>query len=150
MAMDRRPEVGDVIVCRRFAVGMRKSEHIDVGEHRFAVQEERIPEQERVQMARATGMEPPTHRTVDFRDDDPSRGRAKFVVIDARLTGGGRVHNDVIPDGWQVTAQRLRRDDSYDPAAETIRFFVPPWAGMSIPLSELTLVGRMERRVDFR
>lgn len=56
---------------------------------------------------------------------DPSRIKAKFVVEKTEMTGGGPAHgpNDIYPDGWQVTARRLRSDDSYDPKGELIRFY---------------------------
>lgn len=42
--------------------------------------------------------------------DDPTRGTAKFVVI------------DVLHDGFDVKARRLNVDDVYDPKGETICF----------------------------
>lgn len=48
-----------------------------------------------------------------------------FVVVEAKLTGGGTGHgkHDIYPDGWEITAKRLKEDGSYDSDSEEIKFF---------------------------
>jgi hypothetical protein len=55
----------------------------------------------------------------------------RYVVLDARLAGGGTGHgpNDVYPDGWQVKARLLKDDGTYDPAGATISFYQTGQAG---------------------
>jgi hypothetical protein len=51
-----------------------------------------------------------------------------WVVEEARMTGGGRAHNDYYPDAWHVTARKLNyvapSSDGpvYDPNNQTITF----------------------------
>jgi hypothetical protein len=47
-----------------------------------------------------------------------------FVVVETKLTGGGTGHgqHDVYPDGWQITAKRLK-DGQYDENGDEIKFF---------------------------
>ncbi len=56
---------------------------------------------------------------------DETRPGATFVVIRAEAAGGGTGHgpNDVYPDGWEIIAQRLNADGSYDPDGERILFY---------------------------
>ena len=63
--------------------------------------------------------------TANVDATDKTRGRARFVVEATEMTGGGTGHGpgDVYPDGWHVTARRLRDDGAYDPDGEVIRFY---------------------------
>lgn len=55
--------------------------------------------------------------------DDPSRGEAEFVVLEARLGGGGTaMFNDHYADGWCLLARRLNDDGSWNPEGELVKF----------------------------
>lgn len=51
-----------------------------------------------------------------------------WVVEDAKMTGGGRAHNDSYPDAWHVWARLLTYENAqataptYDPNAPEIKF----------------------------
>jgi hypothetical protein len=107
----------------------------------------RLNEAERVQMAAATGQIPPELSLIDLGAYDSTRGEAQFVVINARLAGGGKAHNDIIPDGWQVTARRLN-NGYYDPNGEVIYFYTEPAGGGFIDPAAISVVGRMEMRYE--
>jgi hypothetical protein len=46
----------------------------------------------------------------------------KWVVEDAKMTGGGYCHNDYYPDAWHVTARRLNEDGTYNPNGDSVGF----------------------------
>lgn len=56
---------------------------------------------------------------------DAKRPGKRYVVEDTRHAGGGTGHgpHDVYPDGWEITARRLKDDGSYDPDGEVVRFY---------------------------
>ena len=143
----KQPQVGDVLRCAAFAFGCYDSARdrvFIIGEPQDHRVQEFIPEDERVAIAAMIGKTPPKTRVLDYGADDPTRAAARFVVTDARMAGGGKAHNDVIPDGWRVRAQRLRADGSYDPLAEEIEFYTTPQP-MSHYVDHAT-IERLERR----
>jgi len=85
----------------------------------------------------------------DERDDarhSPARGKARFVVLRVDMCGGGYAHGpgDYFSDGLHVTARKLKKDGSFNPRGEKVRFYMSgDFIGMIEP-EEVEIVGRMK------
>lgn len=81
----------------------------------------------------------------------PQRAKAKYVVEDAKMDGGGgrngRGPGDIYPDGWEVTARKLRPDGTYNPKGEVIRFYQS--GSFTCMIETVQLVGKLKKVVDF-
>lgn len=161
MGKQELPQVGDVLVSRRF-VGMVFQYDIPprwfpmpVGQmsarqrKAFDIRTRRLSEDERVRMAAASGKIPP--ETVEEIIGERVTDRAaRFVVEEAKMDGGGTGHgpHDVYPDGWHVVARLLNADGTYNPGGPKISFYMTGcFIGMVKP-EEIDIVARMGRRFE--
>ena len=88
---------------------------------------ETVKEEERVKIAAQTGTIPPKEIKKDISAYDESRGKAEFVVEEARMEGGGHAGHspgDIYPPGWRITARRLNNNGTYNPDGEIIKFYM--------------------------
>lgn len=151
MPKDKLPQIGDIIASPKFAYGYYDGEDKKIvsidGQTKKQPVTFTIGEDERVAEAARTGKIPPKTRRVDLGAYDKSRGGAKFVVENAALEGGGTGHGpfDVYPDGWHVTARRLKKDGTYDPSGECITFYMTGSFTIMVDSKDLRIVGKMER-----
>jgi len=76
------------------------------------------------------------------RDDasDETRGQARFVVINAGYGGETIAYGGPHDTWWEVTAQRLAADGSYDPDGEIIQFKSGGW---DRNIDQVIYLGRM-------
>jgi hypothetical protein len=66
-----------------------------------------------------------------------------WLVEDARMGGGGGAHNDVYPDGWQLSLRKLAPDGQYDPSGETQRVYQGAhWFTTNV--GAVSVVGKMQ------
>jgi hypothetical protein len=78
-------------------------------------------------------------------------GPARFVVVEARLTGGGPTsemsgHSFYVPDGWKVTARKLYQDFyTYNPKGKLIDFFMSPGFCDHVDPNKVMVVDRMRQ-----
>ncbi|MDO8558991.1 MAG: hypothetical protein Q7R84_01540 [bacterium] len=150
MAKKNLPNVGDVIMSPRFAYGYRDGEHNKIiavdGKTMKHPVTYYLSEDERVNLARKTGVFPPRKKTIDLSACDPSRTTAKFIVETARMQGGGTGHgpNDIYPDGWHIQARRLNKDGSYDPNGEVIHFYMSGCFTNIVEPKDIKVVGKMQ------
>ncbi len=71
--------------------------------------------------------------------NDPSRATARYVILEI-TEAGERAFGPPDSSWWEVTAQRLREDDTYDNKAEKIHFRA---VGFQCGIETLTVVARM-------
>jgi hypothetical protein len=80
----------------------------------------------------------------DFPVRNPRRAKACFVVEETGMTGGGKaMFNDEYPDGWEITARRLKGSGAYDEKGELIRFYQS--GCFNCMIKKVTVVGKMRR-----
>lgn len=118
--MTKTLKIGDVITSKRFGYSHRSG-------HRLLVGCETLPV-----------------------DVDPTRGKARYVVINTVLDGGsngpcGMSGHDVYPHGEHIFAQRLNDDDSYSDSNEIIEFYMTGSFINLIPRRAVRVVGHMRR-----
>ncbi len=81
--------------------------------------------------------------------------RGEFVVEEARMTGGGRAHNDTYPDAWHVKARKLTgaicqlTGVKYNPKATLVEFTQHTTSYNTVQ-NGVEQIGKMEKVVDFR
>ena len=95
--VNRRPNVGDVIVSSDFVFG-----NYDYGD---------------------SSKKGPVRITGEQKDKaayDESRGSALFVIEKAYMGGGGEGQNDHYPDYWNMEARRLNADKTHNETGEVI------------------------------
>jgi hypothetical protein len=146
--MSNLPQQGDVITSPKFAFGSFDSNGrfwVD-GTTRVHSVTKRLTEDERVELAAKTGKIPPKQEVTRTPTYDEARGTARFVVTNAKMTGGGTGHgpHDTFPDGWQIEARKLAQDGSYDPSGETIYFYMTGCFTTMVHPGELDVVDRLE------
>lgn len=143
------PEVGDVIMSKKFAGGEYRGDSkkvIDVdGDIRPHISSRYLSEDERVTMAAKTGKIPPKLVETDRSAYDPSRATAKFVVESAKFSGGSPPGtHDPFPDGWHIKARRLNKNGTYSPKGELICFYMTgSFIGLIEP-KDVEIVGKMK------
>ena len=143
-------QVGDVIRSYKFAFGFydfaRKTLWID-GKTKKDIVRFKVDEQERLQKAAETGVIPPEYREEDFGSYDKNRESAEFVVEEARMSGGGMAQSlDEYPDGWLVTARRLKTDGTYDPLGEVINFYTTGFFTTMVKRNQITVIRKMQKK----
>ncbi len=117
--MTRLVQIGDVVKSREFSFG---------GTFRDGVLPVGFSREEHVR-DELTGQWHNTGRllpSMDCRVQDESRAGAEYVVIRTNMQGGrfGYGPSEVYPpDGWNVRAQRLAADGTFDPQGEVIEFY---------------------------
>lgn len=81
---------------------------------------------------------------------DETRPGSKYLVTSARMAGGSNNASDYYPNGWQVTAKRLK-DDEYDWDGEVVMFYQSGQNGSAnfYMLSNPEIVGRMKKVVKW-
>jgi hypothetical protein len=153
MAKLRLPQVGDVIVSKRFAYGYREKEGSPInvgidapGNH---VVHYPLSVEKQVALAAKTGQIPPKEVVIDHGVTDLSRGEAKFVVTRAVSQGGGPVSGGggeevPYPDGWHITAKRLTKDGKFNPKGESIVFYMTGCFIDMIPPEDIKIVGHLK------
>lgn len=148
MTPTRLPVVGDVLTSQKFAFGY----YADETKRIILVDGKTIerlttifPSIECQQAAKQKGRRAPRNRSVDLGAHDESRGRAEFVVESACMQGGarGNRHTSERPDGWHVSARRLRDDGTYDPDGEVIDFYMSVFFTNAVPLTDVTVTRKM-------
>ena len=81
--------------------------------------------------------------------------RGEFVVEEARMTAGGRAHNDIYPDAWHVKARKLTgavcelAGVKYNPKATLIKFTQHTNSYNSV-INGVEQIAKMEKIVDFQ
>lgn len=149
--MGKLPEAGDVITSQKFAYGYYECENrtgiitID-GKTTTLPRQIPVSEETRVAMAARTHAIPPKHIGIDLGAYDADRGRAYFIVEEARLSGGGDDGRGCnYPDGWHITARRLTPGSSYDPEGEVIQFYMTGDFCCKVMLSDVRIAGKMKK-----
>lgn len=148
METENLPNVGDVITSKKFAFGYYDEQRTVItvdGTTTSHPVTSFLDNDERLELAATSGQIPPEKETVEFGAYDPSRAKAKFVVEEAGMQGGGhsgRGDGDY-PDGWHVKARRLNNDDSYDPNGEVICFYMSGCFNGVIKPTNVRVVGKM-------
>jgi hypothetical protein len=146
--MKQRLTVGDVFRSPKLAFGRKDSgDSISIDGHTTTCPVTHFySEDERVAMAAETGQTPPKMYTTDEAAYDPDRGSALFVVISARMGGGGTGMGpyDVYPDGWSVAAQRLDAEGKYDRTGEVVRFYQSGCFNCMVEPGDIEFVRKME------
>lgn len=84
----------------------------------------------------------------DITMEDPTRGKAKFVVIKARTEGASQDTNDDYPH-YLVLAQRLDDDETYNPEGEIISFPMQSCVYGTVDEKDITIIGKMEKKITF-
>lgn len=143
------PDVGDMIMSKKFAYGyhpynisenkLRDEINIDGKSVNCSVSYD-TPEEDRVTYAAKTGKIPPQKTIIDQSAFDKTRANAKFVVETARYTGGGGDHEN----GWYIEARRLNEDETYNPKAELISFYMTGCFCDKVEPKDVRIVGRMQ------
>ncbi|MDD4937864.1 MAG: hypothetical protein PHX34_02485 [Candidatus Shapirobacteria bacterium] len=120
--------IGDVIQSEIFAYGVKDrlmdgkptdEIRIALGEKSHKTHFSRSEEERLVETAK-TGVIPTKDYILDLAVYDESRGKAKFVVIEAEENCGDS--REGIPSCFEIKAKRLRENDDYDPKGEIIWF----------------------------
>lgn len=153
MAKDKLPQVGDVIRSIRFVYGERSfaetNKRIDVGRDTPKYIVNRYPtEKETIAYVKEHNTMPPKGAYIeeDYGSVDLTRAKVEYVVIEARMQGGGTGHgpHDVYPDGWHVVAKRLDDGRKWNPEGEEIEFYMTGCFMNMIPPNKVKIVGKMK------
>lgn len=150
----RLAQVGDVITSKKFAYGCRdisdKSKVISIGLS-ITVIPRPMTKQEIADYVLKNHRYPSNDTIdVDYRADDITRSYAKFVVVQAGYAGGGGAQGGETYDNeWQVFAQKLLPNGTYDPDGEIIVFFMTGSYEGTVDPKDITFVGHMQRKVTF-
>ena len=147
------PQVGDIIRSIRFVYGEKSfdlnNKLISVGRDTPEYMVTRyLTDDEIEKITLATGKMPKgdDRRIVeDCGSADLSRAKVEYVVIEARLQGGGPDSYGGVPypDGWYVTAQRLDPGRKWNPDGEVIGFYMTGCFLNMIPPNKVRIVGEM-------
>lgn len=153
MPKSRLPKVGDVIVSKKFVYGEKSFDHNDkrvrVGrDNPKYIVTERLTDEEIAKIVLKTKKMPKEKDLWidrDYGSSDLTRANAEYVVIDAKMQGGGTGHgpHDVFPDGWYVVAKRLKKGRKWDPKGEEITLYMTGCFTNLIPPEEISIVGKM-------
>jgi hypothetical protein len=157
MKRDYLPQVSDVIRSIRFVYGERSfdenNKRITVGRDEPKYIVSRYPtDDEVVAYVRKYNKMPSEGASVeeDYGSVDLTRAKAEYVVIEAKMQGGGSGmgviygHNDEYPDGWHVVAKRLGNGRKWNPNGEEIQFYVTGCFINMIPSNKILKVGEMK------
>ncbi len=153
MSKSRLPEVGDVIVSKKFIYGEKNfdldDKRIRVGRDapKYIVREH-LTDEEIVEIVLKTKKMPKGEALWigrDYGSVDLTRAKAEYVVIEAKMQGGGTGHgpHDVYPDGWYVVAKRLDKRRKWNPRGEEITFYMTGCFINLIPPEEVSIVGKI-------
>jgi len=154
MSKNDLPQVGDVIRSVKFIYGERSfdesNKQIRVGrdDPKYIVSEH-LTDEEIVDIVLKTQKMPKGGDLWidrDYGSPDLTRAKAEYVVVEARMQGGGTGHgpHDVFPDGWHVIAKRLKPGRKWDPGGEEITFYMTGCFTNLIPPNEILVVGKMK------
>jgi hypothetical protein len=147
------PQVGDVIRSTRFVYGEKSfdktNKRIVVGRKTPQYIVSRYPtDEEIVAYVKEHDQMPPKGAYVeeDYGAPDPTREDSEFVVIEARMQGGGTGHgpHDVYPDGWHVVAKRLKEGRVWNSEGEEIMFYMSGCFTNLILSQDVEVVGKMK------
>lgn len=154
MSKNDLPQVGDVIRSVKFIYGERSfdkaNKRIRVGrdDPKYIVSEH-LTDEEIIDIVLKTKKMPKADALWidrDYGSSDLTRAKAEYVVIEAKMQGGGTGHgpHDVFPDGWCITAKRLKSGRKWDPNGEEITFYMTGCFINLITSNEILVVGKMK------
>jgi hypothetical protein len=146
----KHANIGDIIRAEEFAFGKYGSKFNDEGHLVPILDEVTVDGKTKTQITLYTKPgtpwdKPREYISVNLGAYDSSRGKALFVVEEAKMDGGGSTGypGDFYPDGWHVTARRLSDDRKYNPDGELISFYQS--GCFNCMVEEVEVIGRMKK-----